>query len=40
MRTHRLPPYVGDFDVQFDNTWEGDPGVWVLFRLTDYSGHV
>lgn len=37
VRTHRLPPYVGDFDVQFDNTWDGEPGVWVLFRLTDDS---
>lgn len=34
---HPLPPYVGGFDVQFDSTWDGDPGVWVMFHLTDDS---
>lgn len=37
VRTHPLPPYVGGFDVQFDNTWDGEPAVWILFRLTDDS---
>lgn len=37
VRMHRLPPYVGGFDVQFDSTWDGEPAVWVLFRLTDDS---
>lgn len=37
VRAHRPPPYVSGFDVQFDSTWDGEPGVWVLFRLTDDS---
>lgn len=37
VHTHRLPPYVDGFDVQFDSTWDGEPAVWVLFRLTDDS---
>ena len=37
VRAHRPPPYVSGFDVQFDSTWDGEPGVWILFRLTDDS---
>jgi hypothetical protein len=32
-----LPSYVGGFNVEFAETWDGDPGVWISFELLDDS---
>lgn len=32
-----LPSYVGGFTVEFAETWDGDPGVWISFELLDGS---
>lgn len=33
VRKHRLPSYVSGFEVGFEDTWNGDPGVQVRFWL-------
>jgi len=32
-----LPSYVSGFNVEFAETWDGDPGVWISFELLDGS---
>ncbi len=35
MRRIPLPTYVDGFNVEFAETWDGDPGVWIFFELLD-----
>ena len=32
---HARPAYIVGFDVEFGDTWDGDPGVWVYLRLAE-----
>ena len=35
VRRHPLPPFVTGFDVEYGDDHDGDPALWVLFKLKD-----
>ena len=35
VRKHPLPAFVTGFDVEFGDDHDGDPALWVLFKLRD-----
>ncbi len=35
VRRHPLPPFVTGFDVEYGDDHDGDPALWVLFKLKE-----
>jgi hypothetical protein len=35
VRKHPLPPFVTGFEVEYGDDHDGDPALWVLFKLKD-----
>jgi hypothetical protein len=35
VRKHPLPPFVTGFDVEYGDDHDGDPALWVLFKLKE-----
>ena len=35
VRAQRMPPFVDGFDVEYGDDHDGDPAVWVVFKLRE-----